>query len=75
LGTRLSSDIYTGERVPSVVSLLELLPNGGGDGRAFDSLTIESMKKFNEMTPDVEGVQYFSWGAETTTPGLFDPFR
>jgi len=63
------------ERLPSVISLLELLPNGGGDGRAFDSLTIESMRKFNEMTPDVKGVQYFSWGAETATPGLFDPFR
>jgi triacylglycerol lipase len=63
-----------GERLPSVVSLLELLPNGGGDGRAFESLTLESMKKFNESTPDAEAVEYFSWGAEAT-PGLLDPFR
>jgi triacylglycerol lipase len=54
--------------------LLELLPNGGGDGQAFESLTLDSMKKFNESTPDAEGVQYFSWGAEAT-PGLLDPFR
>jgi triacylglycerol lipase len=31
------------------------------------------MRKFNEDTPDVHGVQYFSWGAEVT-PGLLDPF-
>lgn len=66
--------ILSGERLPSVVSLLDLLPNGGGDGRAFESLTLDSMRKFNEATPDAEGVQYFSWGAEAT-PGLLDPFR
>ena len=62
------------ERMPSVVSLLDLLPNGGGDGRAFTSLTVEAMRKFNEDTPDVHGVQYFSWGA-VASPGLLDPFR
>jgi triacylglycerol lipase len=51
-----------------------MLPNGGGDGKAFDSLTVESMRKFNEETPDVEGVKYFSWGA-VFEPGLLDAFK
>lgn len=62
------------ERIPQFVSLLEMLPNGGGDGKAFDSLTVESMRKFNEETPDVEGVKYFSWGA-VFEPGLLDAFK
>ncbi|KAJ7102115.1 Alpha/Beta hydrolase protein [Mycena belliarum] len=61
-------------RMPSVLSLLDLLPNGGGDGKAFECLTIESMRKFNEETPDVPGVQYFSWGA-TYEPGLIDTWK
>lgn len=63
-----------GERLPSVISLLDMLPNGGGDGKAFESLTRESVRRFNEETPDVEGVQYFSWGA-TYDPGLIDTWR
>jgi triacylglycerol lipase len=51
-----------------------MLPNGGGDGKAFESLTIERMRRFNEETPDVEGVEYFSWGA-TYEPGLIDTWR
>ena len=62
------------ERLPQVMSLLELLPNGGGDGKAFESLTIEAMRQFNEETPDVEGVKYYSWGA-IFEPGLFDVFK
>ncbi|GJJ09873.1 hypothetical protein Clacol_004097 [Clathrus columnatus] len=62
------------ERLPSVVSLLDLLPNGGGDGKAFESLTVENMQRFNEDTPDVPGVYYFSWGA-TYEPGLIDTWR
>ncbi|KAF7310757.1 hypothetical protein HMN09_00618700 [Mycena chlorophos] len=58
-------------RMPSVLSLLELLPNGGGDGKAFQSLTLEAMRRFNEETPDVPDVKYFSWGA-TYQPGLID---
>lgn len=58
----------------SVLSLLDLLPNGGGDGKAFESLTLESMRKFNEDTPDVPGVQYFSWGA-WYEPGLIDTWK
>ncbi|TFK36886.1 Alpha/Beta hydrolase protein [Crucibulum laeve] len=61
-------------RMPSVLSLLDLLPNGGGDGKAFECLTVESMRKFNEETPDVEGVRYFSWGA-TYEPGLIDTWK
>lgn len=60
--------------MPSILSLLDLLPNGGGDGKAFESLTIESMRKFNEDTPDVDGVQYFSWGA-MYDPGLIDTWK
>ena len=58
----------------SFVSLIELLPNGGGDGKAFEFLTIENMRKFNEMTPDVPGVHYFSWGA-VYEPGLIDTWK
>lgn len=62
------------QRLPSFVSLLDLLPNGGGDGKAFESLTMEAMRKFNEETPDVDGVQYYSWGA-CFEPGLIDAFK
>ncbi|KAH7914796.1 Alpha/Beta hydrolase protein [Hygrophoropsis aurantiaca] len=62
------------ERMPSVISLLDLLPNGGGDGKAFECLTIDSMRAFNEETPDVDGVRYFSWGA-TYEPGLIDTWK
>lgn len=61
-------------RLPQVLSLLDLLPNGGGDGKAFGFLTTENMKKFNESTPDVEGVRYFSYGAEYD-PGLIDTWK
>ena len=61
-------------RLPQVLSLLDMLPNGGGDGKAFEFLTTENMKKFNEDTPDVEGVKYFSYGAEYE-PGLIDTWR
>ncbi|KAH9857955.1 Alpha/Beta hydrolase protein [Lenzites betulinus] len=62
------------ERMPSVLSLLSLLPNGGGDGKAFEFVTIENMRRFNEDTPDVSGVQYFSWGA-VYEPGLIDTWK
>lgn len=60
--------------LPSVLALLELLPNGGGDGKAFECLTLDSMRQFNEETPDVEGVRYFSWGA-CYEPGLIDTWK
>jgi hypothetical protein len=62
------------QHLPSVLALLELLPNGGGDGKAFECLTLESMRRFNEGTPDVEGVRYFSWGA-CYEPGLIDTWK
>ncbi|KAF9270028.1 alpha/beta-hydrolase [Marasmius fiardii PR-910] len=62
------------ERMSSFVQLLDLLPNGGGDGTAFECLTVESMRKFNEEVPDVEGVKYFSWGA-VYEPGLIDTWK
>lgn len=64
----------TRTRLPQVLSLLDMLPNGGGDGKAFESLTIDAMRKFNEETPDVEGVKYFSWGA-SYAPGFVDTWK
>ncbi|KAF9786694.1 Alpha/Beta hydrolase protein [Thelephora terrestris] len=61
-------------RLPQVLALLDMLPIGGGDGKAFEFLTTENMKKFNERTPDVEGVKYFSYGAEYD-PGLIDTWK
>jgi triacylglycerol lipase len=61
-------------RLPSVLSLLDMLPNGGGSGAAFEALTRPNMKRFNEETPNVEGVHYFSWGA-WYEPGLIDTWR
>lgn len=60
--------------MPSVLSLIDLLPNGGGDGKAFESLTLESMRAFNEDTPDVEEIKYYSWGA-WYEPGLIDTWK
>lgn len=78
-------------RMPSVLSMLNMLPNGGGDGKAFEFLTglpsdswrftapnrhskVENVRKFNENTPDVPGVHYFSWGAQYN-PGLIDTWK
>ncbi|KAI0275147.1 Alpha/Beta hydrolase protein [Gloeopeniophorella convolvens] len=62
------------ERFPSFLSLLDMLPNGGGDGSAFTCLTPAAMRKFNEETPDVPGIKYFSWGA-VYAPGLIDTWK
>ncbi|PVF94504.1 alpha/beta-hydrolase [Serendipita vermifera] len=61
-------------RIPSLVSFLEYLPNGGGDGKAFEGLTRDAMRKFNEEVKDVEGIEYFSWGA-SFLPSLVDAFK
>lgn len=60
--------------MPQFLQFLDLLPNGGGDGKAFRSLTPEAMSQFNEETPDAPGVQYFSFGA-SYSPGLIDTFK
>ena len=60
--------------MPNFLSLLDMLPNGGGDGQAFESLTPEAMALFNEQTPDAPDVQYFSFGANYH-PGLIDTFK
>ncbi|KAI0308281.1 Alpha/Beta hydrolase protein [Multifurca ochricompacta] len=62
------------ERFPSFLSLLDMLPNGGGDGSAFTCLTPSAMHKFNQHTPDLPSIKYFSWGA-TYTPGLIDTWK
>jgi triacylglycerol lipase len=51
-----------------------MLPNGGGDGSAFECLTVTAMREFNEQTPNAPGVKYFSWGAEYN-PGLIDTWK
>jgi triacylglycerol lipase len=61
-------------RIPSVVSFLDMLPNGGGDGKAFECLTVENSRQFNESTPDVPDVRYYSWGA-VYEPGLIDTWK
>ncbi|KAI0034131.1 Alpha/Beta hydrolase protein, partial [Vararia minispora EC-137] len=62
------------QNLSSFVSLIDLLPNGGGDGSAFESLTVDAMRSFNDHTPDRAGVRYFSWGA-TYDPGLIDTWK
>ncbi|EUC63922.1 triacylglycerol lipase [Rhizoctonia solani AG-3 Rhs1AP] len=57
--------------IPGFVSLMEKLPIGGGDGKAFESLTLDSMRQFNEETPDDPNVHYFSWGSKFE-PGVLD---
>jgi hypothetical protein len=51
-----------------------MLPNGGGDGSAFSCLTPAAMREFNEQTPDVPEIKYFSWGA-VYSPGLIDTWK
>lgn len=62
------------ERLPQLLALLDMLPIGGGDGKAFEFLTIDNMCKFNQETPNVPSVKYFSWGA-TYDPGLIDTWK
>ncbi|KAG8774699.1 hypothetical protein FRC12_001866 [Ceratobasidium sp. 428] len=59
------------QHLPGFVSLMDKLPIGGGDGKAFESLTLDSMRKFNQETPDDPEVHYFSWGAKFE-PGILD---
>ncbi|KAG8712992.1 hypothetical protein FRC11_013630 [Ceratobasidium sp. 423] len=59
------------KNIPGFVSLMEKLPIGGGDGKAFESLTLDSMRQFNEETPDDPNVHYFSWGSKFE-PGVLD---
>lgn len=61
-------------RMPSFLQLLDMLPNGGGDGKAFEFLTIENMRKFNQQVPDDPQVKYFSWGA-VYDPGFVDTWK
>lgn len=67
--------VLIGDRLPSLLSLLETLrlPQSG-DGSAFASLGTKSMKEFNAQVVDQPDVQYFSWGA-AFDPGLLDTFK
>lgn len=61
------------ERLPWFLRKLEQIGIPGG-GRAFECLTRDSMKTFNETTPDMADVKYLSWGA-AFQPGWFNEFR
>ncbi|KAN0088929.1 hypothetical protein V8E55_005986 [Tylopilus felleus] len=43
----------TSTRLPTAIALLQLLPNGDGDGKAFECFTQEAMKEFNDNTQNV----------------------
>lgn len=43
-------------------------------GSTFECLTLEAVAEFNRNTLDVNGIRYFSRGAECH-PELFDTFR
>ncbi|CAO1625606.1 unnamed protein product [Parajaminaea phylloscopi] len=66
-------DVIGRERLPSLLNLVQRVGIPGG-GEAFDCLTTESMRAFNERVLDVPGVRYTSWGA-AFKPGLFNEFR
>lgn len=67
-------ELLGASRLPQLLTMLELLPNGGGDGTAFSCLTLAEMAKFNENVPNVPDVKYFSWGA-VYEPGLIDTWK
>jgi triacylglycerol lipase len=46
-----------------MISHLDTMVDGFGNGEGFACLTSKSMDQFNSMTPDAPGVKYFSWGA------------
>lgn len=64
-----------GTHFPAFLNLLDVLrlPNQG-DGAAFDALSLPSMAKFNEETPDDPNVKYYSWGA-SFSPSYFNTFK
>ncbi|CAO1617764.1 unnamed protein product [Sympodiomycopsis kandeliae] len=66
-------DVIGRKRLPTLLSLVQRLGIPGG-GEAFECLTTERMKEFNEYVKDRSDVKYFSWGA-AFTPGLFNEFR
>lgn len=59
--------------LPKLYGLIERTGLGTG---AFNQLTREYMTQtFNPSVPDAPGVRYFSYGASTDIPPLFNPFR
>lgn len=69
----LLEDVLGAQRIPALLSIMSTLGVPGG-GRAFDNLTTTNMAKFNDETPDKEGVRYFSYGAQFEA-GWSNPFR
>lgn len=66
-------DVIGRKRLPTLLSLVNRLGIPGG-GEAFECLTTERMKEFNEYVPDHPDTRYYSWGA-AFKPGLFNEFR
>ncbi|PWN45325.1 alpha/beta-hydrolase [Ceraceosorus guamensis] len=61
------------ENMPRALALVKALSIPGGGG-AFKQLQLGPMQKFNEATPNVDGVKYFSYGA-AFQPGMFSEWR
>lgn len=69
-------DVIGRHRLPGLLSNLpnRVVPLFSGDGKAFEGLTTKSMTKFNEQTPDLPTIKYFSYAARHD-PGMFDTWR
>ncbi|TIC02411.1 alpha/beta-hydrolase [Wallemia mellicola] len=69
-------DVIGRHRLPGLLSNLpnRVVPLFSGDGKAFEGLTTKSMTRFNEQTPDLPTIKYFSYAARHD-PGMFDTWR
>lgn len=69
-------DVIGRHRLPTLLSSLpnRVVPLFSGDGKAFEGLTTRAMEKFNEETPDLPTIKYFSYAARHD-PGMFDTWR
>lgn len=66
-------DVIGKQRLPTLLSIVQTLAIPGG-GEAFECLTTERMKEFNEYCKDCPDVKYYSWGA-AFKPGMLSEFR
>ena len=65
------------DNLPNILSKLpnRVVPLFSGDGKAFEGLTTRAMEKFNEQTPDLPTIKYFSYAARHDPNSIFDTFR
>lgn len=66
-------DMIGRQRLPTLLNLVKTV-GIPGEGRAFENLTTERMKEFNELCKDAKDTKYYSWGA-AFRPGVFNEFR